>query len=216
MHFLPLEIEQYTEAYTDPEPPLLKELSRETNLNVLMPRMLSGHLQGRWLSLISKIIQPEYVLEIGTFTGYSALCLAEGLSRKGELHTIDNNEELHHLAISYFNRSLYSGQIVKHTGNAMEIIPQLNHLWDLVFIDADKINYLNYYGMVIDNVRPGGIILADNVLWNGKVLLPQVPDNDKDTLAIQQFNKFVSEDSRVEKIMLPIRDGIYCIRKKMM
>ncbi len=214
MNFLPPEIERYTEAHTDPEPPLLKELNRETNLNVLMPRMLSGNLQGRVLSFISKLLKPKYILEIGTYTGYSALCLAEGLTAGGELHTIDNNEELHEIATRYFKKSDYADRIVKHTGNALEIITEINHLWDLVFIDADKSNYLNYYGMIIDKVRPGGIILADNVLWSGKVTATAVAESDKDTLAIQKFNSFIFNDNRVEKLLLPIRDGIYCIQKK--
>lgn len=214
MHFLPPEIEQYAAAHTEPESELLHALNRETNLNVLQPRMLSGHLQGRFLSMVSKLMRPKHILEIGTYTGYSALCLAEGLQPDGSLHTIDNNEELNEIATRYFEKSPYASQITKHTGQAMEIIPALHHLWDLVFIDADKSNYLNYYGMVIDNVRPGGLILTDNVLWSGKVLSAQVPDNDKDTLAIKKFNETLAKDPRVEKILLPIRDGIFCTIKK--
>lgn len=214
MHFLPPEIEQYAAAHTEAESELLHALNRETNLNVLQPRMLSGHLQGRFLSMVSKLMRPKNILEIGTYTGYSALCLAEGLQPDGSLHTIDNNEELNEIATRYFEKSPYASQITKHTGQAMEIIPALHHLWDLVFIDADKSNYLNYYGMVIDNVRPGGLILTDNVLWSGKVLSAQVPDNDKDTFAIKKFNETLAKDPRVEKILLPIRDGIFCTIKK--
>lgn len=214
MHFLPPEIEQYAASHTEPESELLLALNRETNLNVLQPRMLSGHLQGRFLSMVSKLMRPKYILEIGTYTGYSALCLAEGLQPDGSLHTIDNNEELNEIATRYFGKSPYASQITKHTGQALQIIPALHHLWDLVFIDADKSNYLNYYGMVIDNVRPGGLILTDNVLWSGKVLSAQVPDNDRDTLAIKKFNETLTKDPRVEKILLPIRDGIFCTIKK--
>ncbi len=214
MHFLSPEIEQYAASHTEPESDLLHALNRETNLNVLQPRMLSGHIQGRFLSMVSKLMRPKYILEIGTYTGYSALCMAEGLQHGGSLHTIDNNDELNDIATRYFGKSAYASQITKHTGQALEIIPTLNHLWDLVFIDADKTNYLKYYGMVIDNVRPGGLILTDNVLWSGKVLSPQVPDNDKDTTAIQKFNETLFNDPRVEKILLPIRDGIFCTIKK--
>jgi predicted O-methyltransferase YrrM len=214
MNFLPPEIEKYAEMYTEPEPPLLQELNRETNLNVLMPRMLSGHLQGRFLSFISKIKQPRYILEIGTYTGYSALCLAEGLMPDGQLHTIDNNEELDQISKKYFDKSVYKEKIIKHTGNALNIIPTLPYNWDLVFIDADKINYLKYFGMVIDKLPAGALILTDNVLWSGKVVASQIPDNDKDTLAIHNFNLAISKDSRVEKLILPIRDGISCTIKK--
>jgi caffeoyl-CoA O-methyltransferase len=214
MNFLPPEIEQYAETHTEKEPALLQELNRETNLNVLMPRMLSGHLQGRFLSFISKILRPKYILEIGTYTGYSALCLAEGLVDGGALHTIDNNEELNEISKKYFNKSVYKDKIIKHTGNASDIIPSLDHVWDLVFIDADKINYLKYFEMVIDHVRPGGVILTDNVLWSGKVTVAPIPENDKDTLAIHKFNSVIAQDARVEKILLPIRDGVYCCIKR--
>ncbi len=214
MNFLPPEIERYAEMHTETEPLLLQELDRETNMNVLMPRMLSGKMQGRVLSFISKLLRPKYILEIGTYTGYSALCLAEGMVAEGELHTIDNNEELNEIAKRYFKKSAYADHILKHTGNALEIIPTLNRLWDLVFIDADKGNYLNYYGMVIDRVRSGGVILTDNVLWSGKVTASTIADNDKDTIAIQNFNTFIFNDQRIEKLLLPVRDGIYCAIKK--
>ncbi len=214
MNFLPPEIEQYALRHTDSEPALLQELNRETNLNVLMPRMLSGHFQGRFLSFISKLIRPEFILEIGTYTGYSALCLAEGMASGGQLHTIDNNEELDQISRKYFNKSDYRNQIIKHTGNALEIIPTLSCQWDLVFIDADKINYRKYFGMVIDNVRPGGLIITDNVLWSGKVLSAHIPENDKDTLAIRDFNESILFDNRLENLLLPLRDGLYCSIKK--
>jgi caffeoyl-CoA O-methyltransferase len=214
MNFLPPEIERYAVEHTSPESELLREVNRETNLNVLMPRMLSGHLQGRVLSLISRLLNPASVLEIGTYTGYSALCLAEGLKPDGELHTIDNNEELDGMAKSYFARVTHPGKVIKHLGDASTIIPTLEKQWDLVFIDADKENYLKYYEMVIDRVRKGGMILADNVLWNGKVVAPYIPESDKDTMAIKKFNEFVFNDTRVEKVLLPIRDGIYCAMKK--
>jgi caffeoyl-CoA O-methyltransferase len=214
MNFLPEEIENYALSHSETEPELLKELNRNTHLNVLQPRMLSGHLQGRFLSMISKIHKPDNILEIGTYTGYSALCLAEGLSITGELHTIDNNEELNEFALSYFRRSSFASRIIKHTGEAARIIPTLDKTWDMVFIDADKSNYLKYYNMVIERMNPGGIIIADNVLWSGKVLQDDIPASDKDTLALQEFNEFVTRDTRVEKLLLPIRDGLMCIRKK--
>lgn len=214
MNFLPPGIEQYAETHTEKEPLLLQELNRETNLSVLMPRMLSGHLQGRFLSFLSKILRPKYILEIGTYTGYSALCLAEGLVNDGVLHTIDNNEELDEISKKYFNKSDYKDKIIKHTGNASDIIPTLAYSWDLVFIDADKINYQKYYEMVIERVRPGGVILTDNVLWSGKVTVVPITENDKDTLAIHKFNSFINQDARIEKILLPIRDGVYCCLKK--
>ncbi len=214
MNFLPPEIEKYVIEHTEKETDLLRELNRETNLNVLMPRMLSGHLQGRVLSFISKLLKPKYILEIGTYTGYSALCLAEGLREDGELHTIDNNEELNEISMRYFMQSAYSGKIKKHTGDASEIIPKINRDWDLVFIDADKSNYLKYYGMIVDKVHPGALILTDNVLWSGKVTLAHIPENDKDTRAIVDFNAFIFNDKRVEKLLLPVRDGIFCVIKK--
>jgi caffeoyl-CoA O-methyltransferase len=214
MNFLPEEIENYALSHSEPEPELLKELNRNTHLNVLQPRMLSGHLQGRFLSMISKIHKPDNILEIGTYTGYSALCLAEGLSITGELHTIDNNEELNEFALSYFRRSSFASRIIKHTADATRIIPTLDKTWDMVFIDADKSNYLKYYNMVIERMNPGGIIIADNVLWSGKVLQDDIPASDKDTLALQEFNEFITRDTRVEKLLLPIRDGLMCIRKK--
>jgi caffeoyl-CoA O-methyltransferase len=207
MHFMSDELENYVVEHSENEPQLLQELNRETHVKVLQPRMLSGHFQGRVLSLLSKIIQPTTILEIGTYTGYSALCLAEGLAKNGKLHTIDINEELQEMQQRYFNASPHGKNIIPHIGNALEIIPALNETFDLVFIDADKENYSNYFDLVIDKMKPGGIILSDNVLWSGKVLADAKP-NDKSTLAIKDYNKKLKEDSRVETVLLPIRDGL--------
>lgn len=213
MEFLPTLIAQYSEEHTSPEPEYLKELVRETHLKVLMPRMLSGHLQGRFLSMISYLLAPKRVLEIGTYTGYSALCLAEGLPSDGKIITLDINEELEGIVTKYIQKGGFEGKIEYKTGNALEIIPTLQETWDMVFIDADKINYLEYYHLVFDNVRSGGWIIADNVLWSGKIV-EEVKSNDKDTNALLKFNKFVQEDTRVENILLPIRDGLMIARKK--
>jgi len=213
MDFLDPNIEDYALAHTSPESELLAELNRETWSKVLIPRMLSGHLQGRVLSMISKLIQPKYILEVGTYTGYSALCLAEGLQKDGELHTIDINEELETMIKKYFSKSPQGQNITSHIGNALEIIPTLNKAWDLVFIDADKENYANYYDWVIDVLRPGAVIIADNVLWSGKVLKETEP-KDEETKALKAFNKKVHEDDRVENLLLPVRDGLMVLRKK--
>jgi caffeoyl-CoA O-methyltransferase len=210
MDITPLEIQAYCEAHTSAESSLLKSINRDTHAQVLMPRMLSGHLQGRMLAMISQMIKPERVLEIGTYTGYSALCLAEGLTKTGKLITIDINEELEERVRKYFSQSTFEKQIDFKIGNALEIIPLLNETFDLVFIDADKQNYGRYYDLVIDKVRPGGFILADNVLWSGKIL---APDPDKDTRAVLEFNKKVAEDARVENVLLPVRDGVMVMRK---
>lgn len=210
MEFTPIEIQEYCEAHTSPESALLKSISRDTHANVLMPRMLSGHLQGRMLALISQMIRPTRILEIGTYTGYSALCLAEGLAKTGMLITLDINEELEVRVRKSFEQSAYANQIDFRIGNALEIIPTLHESFDLVFIDADKINYSRYYDLVFDKVRPGGFILADNVLWSGKIL---APNPDKDTRAILEFNRKVAEDARVENVLLPVRDGVLVIRK---
>lgn len=212
MDFLDPEIDQYAQKHSQDEPQLLKELNRETWTKVLQPRMLSGHLQGRTLSFLAKIMQPKAILEIGTYTGYSALCLAEGLIEDGELHTIDKNEELESMIRSYFNRSGFQDKLHLHIGNALEIIPTLHQTWDMVFIDADKENYGNYFNLVIEKVRPGGLILADNVLWSGKVL-HEADEKDEETKALQAFNKAVSSDPRVEALLLPIRDGLMALRK---
>ena len=213
MDFIAPELEKYASEHSTEESDLLKELTRETYLKVLMPRMLSGHIQGRFLSMIAHLVAPKRILEIGTYTGYSALCMAEGLAEDGLLITLDINPEFEQYARKYFDRSPFKDKIISKVGNAMEIIPSLEETFDLVFIDADKINYLEYYQMVLPKVRTGGLILADNVLWSGKVTEPAAP-NDKDTAGLKRFNEFVARDERVEKILLPLRDGIFAIRKK--
>jgi len=213
MDFLPPKIDEYALKYSDPESDLLAELNRETHLKVLSPRMLSGHLQGRVLSMLSKIIQPSYILEIGTYTGYSAICLSEGLAENGKLITIDINEELSPIINKYLKKSPKAKQVEIIYGDATKIIPTLPENIDLVFIDADKENYSNYFDLVINKMRPGGVILADNVLWSGKVTEPIKP-SDKSTAAIHAFNEKIQNDSRVENVLLPIRDGIMMIRKK--
>lgn len=212
MNFISPELEQYAGSHTSPESELLARINRETHLEVLQPRMLSGHLQGRVLSLLSSLLQPKRILEIGTYTGYSALCLAEGLRDDGKLITIEVNEELHARVQSYFNDSAYKNQIEYHIGDAMELIPTLPEMWDLVFIDADKKNYLNYYELVIERMNPGGIILADNILWSGKVIDPTA--TDRETEMLRRYNEVIHADDRVENILLPIRDGIMVARKK--
>ncbi|MFD3000083.1 O-methyltransferase [Pontibacter toksunensis] len=214
MEFIDEELLQYAEEHTSPESDLLHKVNRETHLNVLRPRMLSGHQQGRLLSMFSKMIQPRQILEIGTYTGYSALCMAEGLQTGGTLHTIDINEELEERVRGYFEEAGLSGSINYHIGNALEIIPGIGASFDLVFIDADKINYATYYDMVIDKVRAGGYIIADNVLWSGKVLEKYRRKLDEDTKAVIDFNKKVQDDERVENILVPIRDGLMVARKK--
>lgn len=205
-------IEAYAEKISDDESALLKKLNRETHQKILQPRMLSGHLQGRVLSLLSKLIGPKTILEIGTYTGYSALCLAEGLQSDGKLHTIDKNEELVDFQRKYFDESTFGHQIVQHTGNALAIIPELETEFDLVFIDADKANYSNYFELVLPNLKKGGIILSDNVLWDGKVLNP-TKEGDIETKALKEFNEKLREDKRVENVLLPIRDGLLVSRK---
>jgi predicted O-methyltransferase YrrM len=212
MKFLAEEIEEYSVAHTEDESALLKSLNRETHANVLSPRMLSGHLQGRFLSMISRMIRPDRILEIGTYTGYSALCLCEGLNPGGGLITIDINEELETFTRGYFNQTPYKDQIDYRIGNAVDIIPSISDTFDLVFIDADKINYSSYFNLCLDKVRTGGFIIADNVLWSGKVVQPLVK-NDKDTQALLDFNRMVHEDSRVSNILLPIRDGLMVLQK---
>lgn len=211
MHFLSEDLEDYVTAHSDAEPELLAELNRETHLKVLQPRMLSGHLQGRVLSLLSKLVRPKYILEVGTYTGYSALCLAEGLQPDGELHTLDVNEELVPVQQKYFQQSAFGKQIKAHLGNALETIPKLDHRFDLAFIDADKPNYSNYFDLILPKMNKGGIILSDNVLWSGKVVGP-LKKPDKSTAAILAYNKKLKEDKRVETIMLPIRDGLTVCR----
>lgn len=207
-----MSLEQYILDHISPESDLLQELDRETHLRVLRSRMLSGHLQGRLLAIISQMIRPRTILEIGTFTGYSALCLAEGLAEGGALHTIEIDDELESLAGKYFLKSGLGNRIVQHIGDAREIIPGLNQSFDLVFIDADKREYCTYYDLVFPHVPKGGFILADNVLWNGKVVDADASD-DEQTRGILDFNELIRNDSRVEKVILPIRDGITLIRK---
>lgn len=207
MHFLSETLENYVAQHSQDEPEVLKELARETHLKVLQPRMLSGHFQGRVLSLLSKLLRPLYILEIGTYTGYSAICLAEGLQPNGELHTIDVNEELASFQQEYFEKSGFGKQIIQHLGDAKKIIPLLNFTFDLVFIDADKENYSNYFELVLPKMNKGGLILSDNVLWSGKVVEPVKP-TDKSTLALLEYNKKLKEDPRIETVLLPIRDGL--------
>jgi caffeoyl-CoA O-methyltransferase len=211
MEFLPKEIDEYTAAHTSPESDLLHQLNRETHLKVLMPRMLSGHIQGRIISTFSQMIKPKRILEIGTFTGYSALCWAEGLSEDGKLITIDNNAELEKMCREYFSKSEFASKIDFRIANAMELIPHLNEKWDIVFIDADKSNYSNYFEMVIGNMNKGGFIIADNVLWSGKVLM-DTEKMDKDTRAIHDYNSKVMKDPRVEPVLFPVRDGMMVCR----
>jgi len=206
------QIEKYIEGHCTPEPDLLHRINRETHLEVLLPRMLSGQVQGRFLSMLSWMMRPKRILEIGTYTGYSALCLAEGLAEDGKLVTLDINEELEDRVRGYFEAAGISSKVDFRIGNALEIIPSLEEVFDLVFIDADKKNYWNYFELVIDKVRPGGMILADNVLWSGKIADEE--KKDKDTLALRQFNRNVHQDPRVENVIVPLRDGISMIRKK--
>ncbi|MDG1914660.1 MAG: O-methyltransferase [Crocinitomix sp.] len=212
MEFLPEKIDQYAGEHTTAESPLLANLSRETHLKVLVPRMLSGHIQGRFLSMIAHMLKPKFILEIGTYTGYSALCLAEGLHSDGKIITIDNNDELKEIHDAHMNTSEFDNQIEFRLGPALDIIPTLENNIDLVFIDADKPNYSNYFDAVIDKMSPGGFILADNVLWSGKVA-EEIKPNDKSTIAINAFNKKVHDDPRVENVLIPIRDGIMALRK---
>lgn len=213
MHFLPQEIDDYVVQHSAKEPELLQKLNRETNQKVLQPRMLSGHYQGRILSMISKLVNPRNILEIGTYTGYSALCLAEGMKSDGILHTIDINEELFDLQKKYFEASSYGKQIKQHLGDATEIIPSLKEEFDLVFIDADKPNYPTYFDLIMDKLKPGGIIISDNVLWSGKVVEP-VKEDDESTKALLEYNNLLAEDERLETVMLPVRDGLTISRRK--
>jgi len=213
MHFLPEAIDDYIVAHSAKEPELLSKLDRETNQKVMQPRMLSGHYQGRVLSLLSKMKTPHSILEIGTYTGYSALCLAEGLSKDGLLHTIDVNEELYDFQKKFFEKSKYASKIKQYLGDATEIIRSIDSKFDLVFIDADKPNYPTYFNLIIDKMNSGGIILSDNVLWSGKVI-ENVKKDDESTQALLRYNKLLAEDSRVETVILPIRDGLTLTRVK--
>lgn len=213
MYFLPEKLDQYIVSHSEDEPELLQQLTRETYQKVLQPIMLSGPYQGRILSMISKLIQPKTILELGTFTGYATLCLAEGLSKNGYIHTIDINEELYDFQRKYFDASQYGRQIFQYTGNALDIIPEMEQRFDLVFIDADKPNYCNYFHLIIDKLNTGGIILSDNVLWHGKVI-ENVSDKDLSTKAVINYNKLLKDDPRVETVVLPVRDGLTISRKK--
>ena len=203
-------INQYAESLTTAEGDILKTLHRQTHLKVLYPHMVSGHLQGALLSLFSRMVQPTHILEIGTFTGYSAICLCEGLQEGGVLHTIDINEELEDIQSQFFEKAGVQDRIVQHIGNALDIIPTIDEQFDIVFLDADKVNYPNYYRLVMDKLKVGGLLIADNVLWGGKVLEPIV---DEDTQAIVDFSKLVHEDERMYNVLLPIRDGIMIAQK---
>ena len=207
MYFIPEKLDDYVVQHTENEPELLRELSRETFQKMLQPRMLSGHFQGRILSFLSKLIRPKKILELGTFTGYSALCLAEGLDKDGELHTIDKNEELVSFQKRYFNRSIHGSKIHQHTGCALEIIKKLNYKFDLIFIDADKSNYVNYFNLLANKIKRGGVLISDNVLWSGKVIEP-LENSDLSTKVLIEYNKLLKEDPRFETILLPIRDGL--------
>lgn len=213
MEFIEKNLADYCENHTSPESELLSNLNRDTHLKVVSPRMLSGHLQGRFLSFISKLQKSQLIVEIGTYTGYSALCLAEGLAESGKLISIDVNEETSAYAQSFIDKSAYQNQIELVVADAKAFIPKISKPIDLVFIDADKKNYLAYYQLIIEKLNTGGIIIADNVLWSGKITMPE-SEMDRETLALHEFNKFVQNDGRVENMLLPIRDGLMVIRKK--
>lgn len=207
MHFISQELEDYIEQHSEKEPQLLAALNKETYQKILLPRMLSGHFQGRVLSMLAKLIRPVNILEIGTYTGYSALCLCEGMQENGQLHTIDIKEELIDFQRKHFDKSPWGKQITQHLGEAVNIIPTLETKFDLVFIDADKENYINYFELIVPKMTKGGIILSDNVLWSGKVLEPLSP-KDTSTKILLEYNKLLKEDPRVETVLLPIRDGL--------
>ena len=213
MEFINDDIVQYAESHSQEESDLLKELHRETHQKILQPRMISGHLQGRFLSLISKLIQPKKILEVGTYTGYATLCLAEGLAENGSIHTVEINEELSKFYNKYFGKSVYKNQIFSHQGDAKKIIPKLDFNFDLVFIDADKSNYCHYFDLILPKLNSGGIIIADNVLWSGKVLHKNLPEKDAETLGLKKFNEKVKAEKKVETLLLPIRDGLMICRK---
>lgn len=206
-------LDEYLINHSEKEPEILSDLNRETNLKVLQPRMISGTYQGRLLSMISKIINPKKILEIGTFTGYSTLCLAEGLDKNGQIHTVDINEELYDLQRKYFKKSSFNSNITQHLGNALEIIPKLDHDFDLIFLDADKINYPKYLDILIVRLKKGGVLLSDNVLWDGKVL-NEISQKDKSTKAIVEYNKMLNNRIDMDSVILPIRDGITLSIKK--
>lgn len=211
MHFISEDLENYVANHSQDEPELLAKLNRETYQKILQPRMLSGHFQGRVLSMLSKIIHPKKILEIGTYTGYATLCLAEGLAKEGTIDTIDINEELADFQKKYFDASEWNNQIFQHIGDAMDIIPKLNKKFDLVFIDADKENYINYFHLIVPMMNKGGIILSDNVLWSGKVI-EELDPKDTSTKILVEYNNLLKNDIRVETVLLPIRDGLTVTR----
>lgn len=206
-------IENYILSHIDEEGELLKQLNRDAHVNLLKPRMLSGHLQGRMLKMFCRMIQPGYILEIGTYTAYATLCLAEGAADDAEIHTLEVNDELEDFIKKYLHKTKLKDKIHLHIGDAMEIIPKIDRVFDLVFIDANKRHYIEYYNLIFDKVRPGGLIVADNTLWDGHVLETPKP-SDKQTIGIQQFNDMLAKDGRVEKVILPVRDGLTLIWKK--
>jgi caffeoyl-CoA O-methyltransferase len=207
MHFLSDELDNYVTDHSENEPDLLAQLNKETHQKILQPRMLSGHFQGRVLSMLSKIIHPTNILEIGTYTGYATLCLAEGLAENGTIDTIDNEEELVDFQRKYFDKSAWKNQIKQHLGEGLDIIPTLNKKYDLVFIDADKENYINYFHLIVPMMNKGGIILSDNVLWSGKVL-EEVKQGDITTQILIEYNQLLKNDTRIETVLFPIRDGL--------
>ena len=213
MNFISGKLNDYIQKHSNKESDLLKELSRETKLKILNPRMISGSYQGRILSMISKLTKPKYILEIGTYTGYSCLCLAEGMKNDGELHTIDENEELYDFQRKYFNKSNYKNKIFQHLGNALELIENIDKKFDLIFLDADKENYTKYLELLVDKLNSNGVLITDNVLWNGKVTMT-ISDEDLRTKDIDNFNKLLNQRNDMETIILPIRDGISVSRKK--
>lgn len=213
MNFLPEKIDDYSVSHSQKEPQILQQLTKETWQKVVNPRMLSGAFQGRVLSMISKLIQPKNILEIGTYTGYSAICIAEGLQEHASIDTIDKNEELADLQNKYFEKSGFRNKIIQHVGLALEIIPTIHKKFDLVFIDADKSNYSNYFHLIIDKMNKGGVILSDNVLWSGKVV-EKLDPKDQDTKALLEYNKLLNTDKRIETVLLPIRDGLTISRVK--
>ena len=213
MNFISEKLNDYIKKHSNKESDLLKELSRETKLKTLNSRMLSGSYQGRILSMISKLTKPKYILEIGTYTGYSSLCLAEGMKNDGELHTIDKNEELYDFQKKYFNKSGYGDKIFQHLGNALELIQTINKKFDLIFLNPDKENYAKYLELLVNKLNINGILVTDNVLWSGKVTMP-ISDEDLSTQEINKFNKLLNQRTDMETIILPIRDGISISRKK--
>ena len=213
MHFLSEELDTYVTLHSQEEPELLVQLNKETHQKILQPRMLSGHFQGRVLSILSKIIHPTNILEVGTYTGYATLCLAEGLAENGTIDTLDNEEELFDFQRKYFDKTIWAKQITQHLGDALDIIPTLSKKYDLVFIDADKENYINYFHLIVPMMNKGGIILSDNVLWSGKVL-EEIKPNDFTTQILLEYNQLLKEDPRVETVLLPIRDGLTVSRVK--